>query len=91
VTDRTSAGRFLAEQPRDSRFLLTIVRDVALAALADEPTPTRTRIELFDVVWWMHFSPRRAGGRSFASAASVAASLLSVHGSATARSSLGVA
>lgn len=23
--------------------------------------PTRTRIELFDMVWWMFFSPRRAG------------------------------
>ena len=23
--------------------------------------PERTRIELFDIVWWMHFSPRRAG------------------------------
>ena len=23
--------------------------------------PERTRIELFDMVWWMYFSPRRAG------------------------------
>jgi hypothetical protein len=23
--------------------------------------PERTRIELFDIVWWMHFSPRRGG------------------------------
>jgi|SRR5579872_595039 len=23
--------------------------------------PERTRIELFDIVWWMHFSPLRAG------------------------------
>ena len=23
--------------------------------------PTRSRIELFDMVWWMYFSPRRAG------------------------------
>jgi hypothetical protein len=26
-----------------------------------EIEPERTRIELFDMVWWMHFSPRRAG------------------------------
>jgi hypothetical protein len=26
-----------------------------------EVEPERTRIELFDIVWWMHFSPRRAG------------------------------
>jgi hypothetical protein len=24
--------------------------------------PDRARIELFDMVWWMHFSPRRGGG-----------------------------
>lgn len=37
MADRTSAGRFLTEQPRDTRFLLTIVRDVALAAVATDP------------------------------------------------------
>lgn len=26
-----------------------------------EIEPSRSRIELFDIVWWMHFSPRRAG------------------------------
>ena len=26
-----------------------------------EAEPTRSRIELFDIVWWMYFSPRRAG------------------------------
>lgn len=26
-----------------------------------EIEPERTRIELFDIVWWMHFSPLRAG------------------------------
>jgi Family of unknown function (DUF6308) len=26
-----------------------------------EIEPTRSRIELFDMVWWMHFSPRRGG------------------------------
>lgn len=26
-----------------------------------ELEPERTRIELFDIVWWMHFSPRRGG------------------------------
>jgi len=26
-----------------------------------EIEPTRSRIELFDMVWWMYFSPRRAG------------------------------
>ena len=28
-----------------------------------ELEPERSRIELFDMVWWMHFSPRRAGGQ----------------------------
>jgi hypothetical protein len=27
-----------------------------------ETEPRRSRIELFDMVWWMYFSPRRAGG-----------------------------
>lgn len=27
----------------------------------NEIEPERTRIELFDIVWWMHFSPLRAG------------------------------
>lgn len=26
--------------------------------------PDRTRVDLFDMVWWMHFSPRRAAGAS---------------------------
>ncbi len=29
-----------------------------------EIEPERTRIELFDMVWWMHFSPLRAGSLS---------------------------
>jgi len=28
----------------------------------EEIEPERSRIELFDMVWWMHFSPLRAGG-----------------------------
>lgn len=40
MTRRSASGRFLAEQPRDARFLLTIVRDVAAAAVADGPTRT---------------------------------------------------
>lgn len=27
----------------------------------NEIEPDRTRIELFDIVWWMHFSPLRGG------------------------------
>jgi hypothetical protein len=27
----------------------------------EEIEPDRSRIELFDMVWWMYFSPRRAG------------------------------
>jgi uncharacterized protein DUF6308 len=30
----------------------------------EEIEPERSRIELFDMVWWMHFSPLRAGGSS---------------------------
>jgi hypothetical protein len=35
---RSPGGRFLAEQPRDARFLRTIVREVASAAIAADPT-----------------------------------------------------
>jgi hypothetical protein len=30
----------------------------------EEIEPERSRIELFDMVWWMHFSPLRAGSAS---------------------------
>lgn len=30
-------------------------------ARLEEIEPTRSRIELFDMVWWLYFSPRRAG------------------------------
>lgn len=33
----------------------------AVWSALEEIEPTRSRIELFDMIWWMHFSPRRAG------------------------------
>ena len=33
----------------------------AVWARLHEIEPTRSRIDLFDMVWWMYFSPRRTG------------------------------
>jgi hypothetical protein len=37
----------------------------------EEMEPERSRIELFDSIWWMHFSPRRAGATSGADATGI--------------------
>lgn len=36
----------------------------AVWARLEEIEPDRSRIELFDMVWWMYFSPLRGGGSS---------------------------
>lgn len=40
---------------------ITRSENEAVWARLQEIEPDRSRIELFDIVWWMHFSPLRAG------------------------------
>ena len=40
---------------------MTLVENDPVWERLHEIEPERSRIELFDMVWWMYFSPRRGG------------------------------
>ena len=65
--ERAALADTIKAVPRIKEALDWIVVDITRSE--NEPVwerlhqiePERTRIELFDIVWWMHFSPLRAG------------------------------
>lgn len=65
--DRPAKADTIKEVPRIREALDWIAVDVSrpenerVWSQLQEMDPARTRIELFDMVWWMYFSPRRAG------------------------------
>jgi hypothetical protein len=66
--ERPALADTVKAAPRIKEALDWIADDITLPE--NEPVweklhaiePERTRIELFDMVWWMYVSPRRAGG-----------------------------
>lgn len=65
--DKRALAETIKAVPRIKEALDWIAMDVtrpeneAAWARLQQIEPERSRIELFDIVWWMHFSPLRAG------------------------------
>jgi Family of unknown function (DUF6308) len=65
--ERAALAETIKAVPSIKEALDWIVGDITRAenepvrGQLEEIEPERTRIELFDIIWWMHFSPLRAG------------------------------